>query len=441
VRRFRGFHFPNRESFLYLEDQYSAYQFRDRLVKSLIETNTAYGKALAGLEARGGWIRAKEFPIATGGPVKPAKGHTPHQLIEEKLLKLELIVRESRAEGDIFRVFSAEPPTPKRRAQIIAENIFLSALKTWLIKMGWSSTNTLDSRDGEKIPLLGQFAFDLVGAAYLSSMVQYKGGKLLSGFIVGDVLFGETVTLPMLQAFLTKWDILLGQKRVQRLQPAFFAETFAPDALRMLRKRGCMIGTPLVLFGEEAARNLQQLVKTIEKAAEAVAKDPDAVFELLKRMSKFEGAAKNLRGVVLEMFIARLYSLRGYGIDIRKRVWTNGEQAEIDVRAQNMREVVCCECKAKGPKNLVSGEEISKWYKNSCSRIRAWLKEHDPDKDRRMEFYSSTGYTDDAVEVIQNIRRQESRPIEFFDGRDILKMLHDSRQTALVDIFNEQFVG
>ena len=61
VKRLGGIVFPHRSRFLYLQGQFGSPTYWDRLGRALIDTNSAYGFAIAALRQRGGIVPAREF--------------------------------------------------------------------------------------------------------------------------------------------------------------------------------------------------------------------------------------------------------------------------------------------------------------------------------------------------------------------------------------------
>jgi hypothetical protein len=444
VQRLLGVRFPNRECFLFLEGQFGTAEFLDRLCAALKETNSSYGRALVGLAARGGVMPLEHFPVASGLPVEKARGQVPHSAVEQKLVELGLIARTVGEKGDSISLWDHPTLNARRRAAVVVEDVTLGILKSWLAKVGWTSSGAVKVRSSDSLPKFGQFRWDLVGPSYLASLVAQEKKGILNGFIVGDILLDKSVTSDDLWPFISKWDVLQNQRRRTRFQPLFIADGFAPEALRKLRARGCLLAMPTTLFGEELSRQLRDLVGTVEHAAAAIANNPQSVFDLLSKIAKIEGAALNLRGVVLELMIAHLFKIQGYEIEIRQLVTSeNGERAEIDVKAANRKEVICVECKGKGQNSLVNAEEIKQWLDRPLVRIKSWLKQTPTlPESRRFEFYASTDYADDAKALIQHIKATHvKQPIGFFNGVDIVNKLRDQKETALADIFREQFTG
>lgn len=442
VRRL-NLNLPNKERFLFLDIQAETREFVDRLLYVLEQTGNAHGRALAGLVARDGVVSTRFFPIASGLAVQDAKGQLRHDVVERNLLEWGLVQRLTDVEGDLICLNDVKGLANRRRATLLTEDIVLGLIRSWLIRTGWSSSERVEVRSPVCIPQYGQFAWDIVGPSYLAGIRREVARKVENGFIVGDVILGRQLSMRDLMPFFKKWDCLSAQHRRPRLQPMIIAENFAEDALKALRKRGTLIAIPETVFGEQVARDIREIRNAIENAAAAIVKDPDSLFELFRRMLKLEGASLNLRGVLLELIVAHLYKCQGYEIDIRQKIKTNdATSAEIDVKARNHREVVCCECKGKAASGLVDAKEIVDWLNRVLPRIKEWMTYHTSlPAIRRFEFYSSTGYTDDAMEEIQKAEvKYKKVSVKFYCGKDILDKLSHFNQSSIIEIFREQFL-
>ncbi len=62
--------FPKGESFLCLKDQFGTVEYKTSLIEELIKCGNAYGKALAGLKAKGGMIPLNRFDVFSGAPIE-----------------------------------------------------------------------------------------------------------------------------------------------------------------------------------------------------------------------------------------------------------------------------------------------------------------------------------------------------------------------------------
>lgn len=450
VEKLRDVNLPNRELFLYLDDDFGTNEFYNSLVEAFKVTNSAYGRALTGLQARGGIMRREYFPIASGLCTDPIKKQLLHGDVEKTLINLGVLRIQSTPKGDLIALRGYRKFSSKREAILIVESVVLSLMRTWLTKTGMSSYNVTKIREenGGELPSFGPFKWDLTGPSYLTGLVDIAKSRdelkpqLKPGFIAGDIIF-DTVSKEDISPFLAKCNVIRNQPTQRRFIPLFIADFYDPPAMDELRKNGCLLARPEVIFGEEAARLLRELVETLGNAATAVTNHPGKVFELMKKLGKIEGAALNLRGVLFEFIVARLCSLEGYNIRIRQGALAGGNRAEIDVMADRPDEVVCIECKGKSPGNLVEDYEINDWVSKSLPTIKNWLKEKDllPNQ-KRFEFYVSTDYTNDAkTEIARLESKHKKQPIKFFNGSDLIEKLREMDQTSLIEVYREHFIA
>lgn len=442
VRRLEGVIFPNREQFLFLAKQLDKRDFRQNLSSALQETRTSYGRGLVALKARRGALPAEHFSAAAGLPVENAKGQISSSRVLGELQKVGLVTITRTLEGEVIGLRDSPLMSKRRRAALIVEDVALSALRPWLVNLGWTSSKALTIRAPKSSPKFGQYRFDLVGPTYLSALTEFCKKKVVNGFIVGDILLDRNVTLRDLEPFFAKLAVLWSQKRSTRFQPMFIGDRFYPDALKLLRSKGCLVARPETIFGVEIAKQLRELIRTIERAAEEVTKDPNSVFRLIAKIAKLEGSSLNLRGVVLELIVAHLFRLDGYSIDIRRQVRSiGGDLAEIDVQASKKKELVCVECKGKSPGVMVGLGEIESWINKTIPRIKSWLKGRDDTPAKRLfEFYASTGYDDEALAFIREFNESSSsQGIRFHNGDDVISKLRENSESSLIEIFREHF--
>lgn len=441
VKRLEGVTFPNRAQFLFLHRQAGKREFFENLVLALKKNRTSCGRALIALESRGGAVPLGHFPAAAGLPVEKARGQLSSSTVLQQLRDVGLVTITRTPDGDIVGLRGSPLLAQRRRATLIVENVILGAIRPWLINLGWTSTNSVIVRDSKSVPKFGQFRFDLVGPSYLSSITDFRNGRQLNGFIVADVLLDRQIQVKELDPFFAKLAVLRSQKRSTRLQPMFIADGFQPEALNQIRGRGCIVGRPENIFGSEIAEQLRELVSTLDQAADRLNKDPNAVFDLMTRIARLEGASLNLRGVVLGLIIARLFQLDGYSVDIREQIRSSGgDAAEIDVRASKRNEIVCVECKGKSPGSFVASPDIEIWINKTIPRIKNWCRNRsDIPGEPRFEFYVSTDYDQEASELIRGLEASGDKSLKFYRGHDVVNRLRQNREGSLIEIFREQF--
>lgn len=434
--------FPRREVLLYLRPQWKSPEYFDRLKAALRATGSAPGRAIQGIEARGGIVAQSNFPVASGLPVKPIKKQLSHAVVEQRLLELEIIDILQTRDGPVVTMDSSENSVRRWQAVALAESLVIQTLRTSLVKLGVVSSKKTAVRGDASQPVFGPFAWDLVGPSYLSGLSSRTPSGPTTSFVVADVALDREITNEDLVSFIHKCDTILNQKRHRRFLAIFVADYFENAALMELRKRGCVIGTTSNLFGKTVAAQIRDLIGTLQNAAAAVVNDPDKLFSLLEKLNRIEGASLNLRGVVLEFMAAHFYSVTGYKIDIRQKILApNGKEAEIDVKATRADEVVCIECKAKVPGNLTEISEIQDWVDDKLPRIKSWLSNYPslPLK-KRFEFWVSGALTPEASAYVDEIaEKHKKQPIAFIVGKQILMRFREMNLISLVRIFEEQF--
>ncbi|TAE88803.1 MAG: hypothetical protein EAZ81_13355 [Verrucomicrobia bacterium] len=351
IRRLDAVTLPNREKFLFLQKDYKSPDFKFNLATALIEKRTSYGLLLNAIRLRSGSLSLRHASIYSGLSVDKTKGHILVSTVVERLKKLELIVETE----DVLHIVNEESDIEELKSIQIVESIVLDIYKNWLARTGFASFDKIQVRSEDlDQPKVGQFNWCLTAPTYISSVAIRKSKEVTPGFIVADIILGRKVTLEDAHFFTNKWDALINQRRKTPIQPFFIADSLSREALDLLRKKGCIIALPRNFFGEEAAELLRALISSMKNAALAVTKEPEKVFDLLKRLSKLEGASLNLRGVVFEFIIAHLHRVDGYGIDLRLIVHDRERnRAEIDIQAKKHKEVIFIECKGLASGNLV----------------------------------------------------------------------------------------
>lgn len=442
IVRFDSINLPNKEFIYYYEGQQGNPQFFSYLSDILIETNSSAGRALIALRIADGAIPLSIFAKSSGTAIgSQSAKHTSFRKVLSQLNELNLAhVITGSSDEEIVCLHGKTDIPRKQQAVLLVEDIVLSIVKQWVANLGLGSFNKIKTR--EESPTFGIFAWDIVAPSYISGVVKYKNGEIINGFIVGDIVLNTKLTSKLLRPFFYKLDSLNYQKNIRPFMALIIAEYFDSEALNQLRKRGVIIASPKTILGKENSELIQSLIKSIDNATLTIKDKPSELFEIIRKLSKIEGASLNLRSVLLDFIIARIYSIQGFTCDIRHKILTNnGLRAEIDVVAHRYDSVICVEGKAVAPGNKVNKNEIKKWVEKSFPRIKSWLNESEhSDKVKRMEFYSSTEFDDDALIYAKEIEAKYQKiKINFLNSTYILNELKNLKQKSLIEIFKEQF--
>lgn len=442
VMRLKQLNFKNRESFLYLDDQYGTEAFYVNLESAIWESHSAYSKILAGLVARGGQVLEKRLPIASGLPIQLAKGHITGEQATAALLDVSLIRRIQSDQGPVIRLANSSTQSTRRLAAEAVEEFVLSALGEWLMRLNLTSRNMVRTRESD-LPQYRQFAFDLTCPTFVQALATRKISSVDPGFLCGDIILDRELSVADLTPFIAKTHAIRSQKGVKGVQPFFVADNYAPDALEMMRGEGILLLGPSAAFGPEVARAIRELIQAMENIAARLQSDPEALFKIFEQLYKLEGVSGNLRGLYLELLVAHVHLVREFRADVRRQINVEGRQAEIDVKATSTTDVVCIECKAKARGNLVTRADISEWEHNSLPIIKEWLKLSSSlsGHKKRFEFYTTTDYDEEAQELIKELEQRHVRmPITFLTGSDLVQRLRDLGLSSLIPAFREQFM-
>jgi hypothetical protein len=148
---------PKGETFLCLKQQFKKPWFHSRLKDALKESGSAPGRALLGIEARGGFVEQVNFPTASGLPVKPTKKQLSHEVVEKRLLDLGVIELVVARNGPVISMGGTVDRLRRRQAVVFVEGVILLALREYFMRLGVLSQATTTIRFDEPRPEFGPF--------------------------------------------------------------------------------------------------------------------------------------------------------------------------------------------------------------------------------------------------------------------------------------------
>nr|MBF4301684.1 hypothetical protein [Vibrio anguillarum] len=263
MHRLNGINFVRNAKFIYLKKDYRSPFYWNALYGAFQETNSAYWIAIAALKQRGGPIPYKHFLICCGSPLKQQKHLSPEEVL--KRLESVGVIKQKYFEGLGKCVILIEHEdrdwlVAEQQARLLAENILISAISTWVKNIGMVSYNKLVHRDSDALPQVSTTAWDISGPSYVSGLADFKNGsdsEIKPGFFTCDVYLGDKVSTIGIEPFIRKCKALRGLKRVGRTLHFFVAEEFHAEAFQEAKKAGVMPATVENLFGTEIAKGLK----------------------------------------------------------------------------------------------------------------------------------------------------------------------------------------
>lgn len=451
VRRLVGITFPHKANFLYLQQQFGSPWYWENLSEALIETNSAYGYAIAALRQRGGIVPTKQFPTICGAPIRQQR-HLSPDLILERLSNANLLTKVMiSGVGECIAFVQEEghyeTEADRMRATLLTEDILLTAVKNWLRRLGIASFGQVALRGGDTIPRVGTFAWDLSAPCYLGHMVR-KGadGKIKPGFVACDVYLGDHMTSAGVTPFIRKCLTLRSLPKVGPCMQILVANRFEHDAFLLLKHHGIVPATPKTLFGEEVAEALTQLTSVLTNAARSVI-IPEQFNELFSKLSKIEGAANQLRGTLFEYLAAEIarYEFRAE-VSMNRIFKIPNKEAEADIVAVTPHQrVTLIECKGYSPRATIPDKLFKRWLEHNVPTCHAAIKQHPDWKNLPVsfEFWTTAPLTDEAMALFAKAQ-QSIRPsrytINLRAGSDLLSVIRETRNPSLITAFENHFV-
>lgn len=450
VKRLGFITFPRRARFLYHEQQFGSELYWERLIAALLQTNSAYGYAIAGLRLRSGFVPEAHFKVICGAPVRQAK-HLSPDTIFERLEKTGLLQRID-VPGLGFCISLAQYDghydelALRVRARLIAEQVLLAAIRDWVRKLGLVSYERVAMRDGASVPMVGTFAWDMTAPSYLGPMSRIgRDGAVKPGFLACDVLLQKDVDEAGIAPFVRKCLTLRKLRNVGPCLQMFVAERYSNEAFLALKRNGIIPATPRGLFGDEVAEALLQITSVLLEAARQ-AIDPVKLDGLFKRLGKIEGAAIQLRGTLLEFMAA------GYFSRLVDHVWMNrifkieGQSAEADVVAVAEGEsVTFVECKGYSPYATIPDALVEKWLQKSIPIFYKAALAH-PDWKRldiKFEFWATGQLSPEAealfTKAVATIKKSRYE-VQLLRAEDILTKLKSPRDLSLAVALRNHFM-
>jgi hypothetical protein len=436
---------PNRESFVYLEEQRTTEDFWIQFLNDLRETNSIYGFTLDSLIAKGGIIKASEFAVISGAPLA-LKGQVASQRVSQMLIGAGAIRQETIDNDECFVINRPElcdVDYPGYRPKQMVERIILETLKDWSKKMGLASYNLITIRPGDgKTRTVGAFQWDLSGPSYLLPLRKEDSKP---GFLVADVFTGSTLNEHSINYIIRKSQLLKASIKGIRFLPILLADSFTGPALTKGRKEGIILATPENIFGSSAARGLQNLLDTLKNAAAIASANPDRLLKLIDQLKDIEGAAGNLRGILFELISAYIAKVQGGSIEfgINAKDPDIGKSADIDVfRIVNKAECVAIECKGKMPGGSVSKEEVEDWLKRLPIFI-AHLRDDKRFAEAKISFelWTSGSFQPNAIELLEKEQiRRKKNPIKWLNGTEVFNISNTAKEKRINDTLKEHFL-
>lgn len=377
IKKLKGINFKDAQKFVYIERHFAGFEYKANLTYELKENNTAAGRALQAIEARG-FIRENEFPIAAGSPINDIKKQLRDKIVLKQLTENQLLIPQVLSNGTTILLTDDSDFDPiTANVKLNVTDLLLKKCSEWAIRIGFSSENTsVIRKENKPLPQFGLFAWDMTSPTYLNGLRQWEKDTLKPGFFAADAIISyNELTLKDLAAFKSKIEIIRSQKGMARFIPALIHLGMNKEALQELRSMGVMCLEPKSFGDEDLGRLILEVLSFFENMKTFFG-DPERLNQLVSTMLTTEyGRLLNLAGPLYQMILALLYKTEGYYLEPGKKVEYGGEKAEIDIFVQSTgKKIISVETKGynKGKKPNVN--EIESWLAIKRPRIIKWYE-------------------------------------------------------------------
>lgn len=424
--------FARNTRFLYLKRDFGSSKYWRRLTEVMLQTNSAYGLALAALLLRNGLIPEKHFAIASGSPIKQKK-HLSVETILTNLKQAGLVdIREVPGLGNCIVLING-PDTYDGsaafvRARLVTESILLNAIRDWIKKLGFGSYEKVRIRDEQPdFPKVGTFAWDLSAPSYVGPMVEWQAdGKPKGGYIACDIVFNGLVGPQSLAPFIHKCKTLRSLEKVGRTLQIFVAQRFSKEAFILAKSNGILAATPETLFGKEIAEGLSLLISVLTEVARTKV-DPEIFNVLFEKLAKIEGATNNLRGALFEYLVAEIVRHKASDVEVNTIFKTSdGKSTEVDVLVHNKYDALTfIECKGYSPMATVRDDEVEAWLTKKIPLIVRYIRDENPawrNLDLNFEFWTTGKLSPNAIQMLEKFKttvRQNKYTIDYLQADDV----------------------
>lgn len=432
ILKIKGY-FSSNLSLCYLPSHIEDGILYNALNKAMFENGRKYWYTLNALKLHGGIINQRFLECYTNYPVIALKGHLPFKIILQKFVASEIL----NFNGEYY-ILSPKLVKTKinsityKTIEVIKENIlddFNSLTK---------NTGLISFRTGEKFSEFGKFRWSFKGVSNITGLMQ----KDKPGFILADIIIGTPINEEDVLFFIEKLKHIQSFKNASKTIPFLIVDDLSKEALAVLKKHGIAIGFIGELFGQKYADTLKELVAVLNNAGASLKSSPEKYLDLIKELKKYnEGLANNIRGALFEFVVGHIHSTNSNSsIDLGREILEDNARHEIDVLANYPDKIVLAECKAKRSK--VDLKTVEKWLGMKIPAFRSWIEKQETwnKKNIEFEFWSTGGFTEDAIEKLDFIASSVSKyKISYFNAEDIrhkaLSMKNKKLKEALDDFF------
>ena len=422
----------NGQSILYIEGIRQDSTFHEALLDTLEKSATQHYLLLRALQLYGGAIPKEKLASFSSSPVLDTRGHKSFSSIISDLKRLGLI-KESETS---YALKEDNVNEKKAKAIDLVQSIALNHFCDWARNIGLISYYSFKFNSE-----FSQYQFGLVAPSYIKSLSSTNGEKVRPAFLLADVLVMEGIIESDVLFISKKLENISCKNKNVRFIPFLLVTTHSQDVYQKLKASGIIVGNLDELFGNKYSEVLTGILTLVENAGVILRKNPDQYLRLIDNIEKLAvGRTYNLKGTLFEMAVGLFHGLQCQSLEISKKVYAGGKEAEIDVYAIYQDRVFFAEC--KGYNYAVEDEYVEKWLSVKINTIRAWALSCESLQNRRVEFeiWSTGGFDEKALNRLSQMKAKTKKySIEYFDMVKMLSIAKVKKATSFEKVLREHY--
>lgn len=430
--------FEDNQSFIYHSDNYNNSDYFLNLEKAFKSSGKRCHAILEAINYHHGLILKKELANYSFSPIIKIKGHMLYSTLIEKLNRAQVIHSIDDDHYCLNSFLSDKIDLNLRHFKAIqfSKDLLLNQFSIWCKNIGLTSYSqaTFNSQ-------VGGFQFSFTAPSYINGLVQYKEKVPNPGFLVADILIGNSTDSDTIDFFLQKISSIRASNRSAKLIPVLIVDGTSTSAFNQLKKLGVLIATVREIFGDSYNELLKSLINTITNAGAILKKEPEKYIQLMDQLTKLvNGKTNNLRGDLFELAVGYYYGKLCQSLDIGRIIKLDSEpnNREVDVLAVFEKEVRVVEC--KGYNYSVDDEYVNKYLTNKIPFIRKWLEKIHPNKRQVFEIWSTGGFTVKATELLQKAKSNTKKyAVDYLGKPEILERAGELSTSKLSKVLKEYY--
>lgn len=434
IIQIKGF-FKSNQSLCYLPQHSENAELLNIVSKAMYEYGRKYWYTFNALKMHEGVISTKYLECYTNYPVFPLKKHIPFPEVMQKFVSENILVFNGSDYifSPKFSNIIANPLT-HQTIELIKDSV-LASFHSLTRNIGLISYDS-----GELFAEYGKLRWGFKGVSYVLGV---KKNNTKPGFLLADILVGKRFYKDDVLFFVEKIKLVQSYKNAPNLIPFLLIDNLDKEAFIFLKQNGVVVGFIKELFGEDYARALRELITILTNAGASLKSNPDKYLDLIAELKKYnEGLANNIRGALFEFVVGHIHSGSCQSLNLGRQIISQTGRHEMDVLAIYSDKVVISECKAL--KSKIDNETIQKWTNKKLPAFRKWILTQETFKEKRIEFeyWSTGGFTDDAIETLNKlISSSTAFKVSYFGPTELRNKAKEMKNKKLKETLDNFFIS